>query len=129
MIEVLAPPELDMVTDPTLLYRILYNLGDNAIKYSDREVRFTVRSDGSETWIAVTDKGLGIAEEDIPRIFERFQQLDSSNTRRVGGVGLGLYLSERAAKALGGRIEVQSEVGVGSTFTLCLPRRFNPSPA
>ena len=128
-IEVLAPPELDMVTDPTLLYRILYNLGDNAIKYSDHEVRFTVRSDRDETWIAVTDRGLGIAEEDIPRIFERFQQLDSSNTRRVGGVGLGLYLSERAARALGGRIEVQSEVGVGSTFTLCLPRRFNPSPA
>jgi signal transduction histidine kinase len=128
-IEVLAPPELDMVTDPTLLYRILYNLGDNAIKYSDGEVRFTVRSDGDEAWIAVTDRGLGIAEADIPRIFERFQQLDASHTRRVGGVGLGLYLSERAAKALGGRIEVQSEVGEGSTFTLCLPRRFKPPAA
>ncbi len=123
-IEVLAPPELDMVTDPTLLYRILYNLGDNALKYSDLEVRFTVRANGDEALIAVTDRGLGVAEDDIPRIFERFQQLDSSNTRRVGGVGLGLYLSERAAKALGGRIEVQSEVGQGSTFTLCLPRRF-----
>jgi signal transduction histidine kinase len=123
-IEVLAPPELDMVTDPTLLYRILYNLGDNALKYSDDEVRFTVRANGDEALIAVTDRGLGIAEEDIPRIFERFQQLDSSNTRRVGGVGLGLYLSERGAKALGGRIEVQSEMGRGSTFTLRLPRKF-----
>jgi signal transduction histidine kinase len=123
-IEVLAPPQLDIVTDPTLLYRILYNLGDNALKYSDDEVRFTVRCDSDEAWIAVTDRGLGVAEEDIPRIFERFQQLDASHTRRVGGVGLGLYLSDRAAKALGGRIEVDSELGHGSTFTLCLPRKF-----
>jgi signal transduction histidine kinase len=123
-IEVLAPPQLDIVTDPTLLYRILYNLGDNALKYSDDEVRFTVRCDSDEAWIAVTDRGLGVAEADIPRIFERFQQLDASHTRRVGGVGLGLYLSDRAAKALGGRIEVDSELGQGSTFTLCLPRKF-----
>jgi signal transduction histidine kinase len=123
-IEVLAPPQLDIVTDPTLLYRILYNLGDNALKYSDDEVRFTVRSDADEAWIAVTDRGLGVAEGDIPRIFERFQQLDASHTRRVGGVGLGLYLSDRAAKALGGRIEVDSELEQGSTFTLCLPRKF-----
>jgi signal transduction histidine kinase len=112
---------IEITTDPTLLYRILYNLGDNAMKYSDREVRIRVRRDGEGVRIEVRDRGIGIAPEDIPRVFERFEQLESSRAHRVGGVGLGLYLSARAAQALGGRIEVESEVGMGSTFSLWLP--------
>jgi len=125
-IEVEAPSRAELVTDPTLLYRILFNLGDNALKYSDDEVRFVIESDDQEARISVRDRGIGIAPEDVPRVFERFQQLDPSHTRRVGGVGLGLYLSERAARALGGQIDVESLPGEGSTFTLRLPRNAAP---
>ena len=121
-VEVQAPSSIEISTDPTLLYRILFNLGDNALKYSDLEVRFVVEADEVEARISVRDQGIGIAADDVPRVFERFQQLDASHTRRVGGVGLGLYLSERAARALGGTIDVQSAPGEGSTFTLRLPR-------
>ncbi|HXY84206.1 MAG TPA: ATP-binding protein [Gaiellaceae bacterium] len=121
-VEVESPSRVELVTDPTLLYRILFNLGDNALKYSDHEVRFVIESDDEEARISVRDRGIGIAPEDVPRVFERFQQLDPSHTRRVGGVGLGLYLSDRAARALGGRIDVDSRPGEGSTFTLRVPR-------
>ncbi len=118
-----------VMTDRTLLYRILFNLGDNALKYSDGPVRFAVRrEDGGDVRIDVSDEGIGIAAQDIPRIFEQFEQLDGSSSRRVGGVGLGLHLGQRAAGALGGRIEVRSEPGEGSTFSLWLPPEC-PRPA
>ena len=110
-----------IVTDRTLLYRVLFNLGDNAIKYSDGPVRLEARPQDTGVRIDVVDEGIGIAPEDIPRIFEQFQQLDGSSLRRVGGVGLGLHLCARAADALGGRITVASEVGKGSRFSLWLP--------
>jgi signal transduction histidine kinase len=76
---------------------------------------------GGAVRIGVRDRGVGIAPEDLPKVFGRFQQLDQASARRVGGVGLGLYLSNRLARALGGRIEVVSTPGEGSTFTLVLP--------
>ena len=72
------------------------------------------------------DQGPGIAPRDIPRIFQQFEQLDGSSSRVVGGVGLGLHLVAKAAQVLGGRIDVQSDVGVGSTFSVWLPRAFAP---
>ena len=75
-----------------------------------REVRF-----------AVTDTGSGIAAEDARRLFRPFSQVDAGLTRRHGGTGLGLYISLRLAQLLGGRIDVQSEIDVGSTFTLAIP--------
>jgi hypothetical protein len=78
-IEVLAPPQLDIVTDPTLLYRILYNLGDNAMKYSDDEVRFTVRCDSDEAWIAVTDRGWASPRKTSSHL-RALQQLDAVST-------------------------------------------------
>jgi two-component system sensor histidine kinase SenX3 len=108
-------------SDPTLLYRILYNLGDNALKYSDDRVSLAARVRDGRVHIDVTDRGVGIDAADLPKVFDRFQQLEAAATRRVGGVGLGLYLSSRLAIALGGRIDVRSEPGRGSTFTLTLP--------
>jgi signal transduction histidine kinase len=110
-----------VTSDPTLLYRVLSNLGDNALKYSDGPVSLAARTVHDTIRVEVTDRGIGIAQDDLARIFERFQQLERSGGRRVGGVGLGLYLSSRLAALLGGRIDVRSEPGVGSTFTLILP--------
>jgi signal transduction histidine kinase len=116
-----ATDDTVVFTDRTLLYRILFNLGDNAIKYSDGRITLTSRAEGRGVRIEVSDEGIGIAGEDIPKVFEQFRQLDVSDARRVGGVGLGLHLSLKAAEALGGRIEVQSEPGSGSIFALWLP--------
>ena len=121
-----ATDDTVVFTDRTLLYRILFNLGDNAIKYSDGRVTLTSRADRGGVRIEVSDEGIGIAGEDIPKVFEQFRQLDASDARRVGGVGLGLHLSLKAAKALGGRIEVQSEPGRGSTSALWLPAEPTP---
>jgi hypothetical protein len=69
----------------------------------------------------VTDTGIGIPKELLPSIFERFRQLDSSDTRVYGGVGLGLYIAKKYATLLGGRIQVESKLGQGSTFVLRIP--------
>ena len=120
-IEISGPLRLQLVTDRTLLYRILFNLGDNALKYSDGTVRLVAGPDGDGVRIDVVDHGVGIAPADVPRIFEQFEQLDGSSSRRVGGVGLGLHLCARAAAALGGRIGVESLPGTGSTFSVWIP--------
>jgi two-component system sensor histidine kinase SenX3 len=123
IIEVEVPAGLQLQTDRTLLYRILFNLGDNALKYSDEAVRLSAGLEDGGIRIDVTDHGVGIAPEDVPRIFEQFEQLDGSSSRRVGGVGLGLHLCARASAALGGHIDVESEPGSGSTFSVWLPTR------
>jgi signal transduction histidine kinase len=115
------PPAL--TTDPDKLRQILVNLGGNAIKFTDRgtvqiQVGTTARGGVRFT---VTDSGVGIAREDLGRLFQRFTQLDSGLTRRYGGTGLGLYISRRLAQLLGGTITVESAPGVGSEFALELP--------
>jgi signal transduction histidine kinase len=122
-IEVVVQSGVEAVTDRTLLYRVLFNLGDNALKYSDGRVQLEARRDDGGVLIEVVDEGPGISGEDIPRIFEQFQQLDGSSSRQVGGVGLGLHLCRRAVETLRGRISVRSELGQGSTFSVWLPER------
>ena len=112
-----------MTTDIDKARQILVNLAGNAIKFSDSgEVRLSVGGEGAEVRFAVSDKGMGIAPNDVQRLFRPFTQLDSGLTRRHGGTGLGLYISDRLARLLRGRIEVVSMPGKGSTFTLVLPR-------
>lgn len=113
-------------TDPVRLRQILVNLAGNAVKFTERgEVRIAVRcvreGDGpARMQFAVADTGIGIDADKIPALFRAFVQADGSASRRYGGVGLGLAISYRLAEALGGQIEVASEPGKGSTFTLTI---------
>jgi PAS domain S-box-containing protein len=123
---VTMPEEDTMVqTDPRLLSQILINLINNAIKFTDVgkvQVMCTCRQvdDGPQMELSVIDTGAGIREEDRSKLFQAFSQLDSSSTRRFEGTGLGLYLSQKLATLLGGKILFSSELGKGSTFTLIL---------
>ncbi|HET7231864.1 MAG TPA: ATP-binding protein [Longimicrobium sp.] len=114
-------PELE--TDEAKVAQILRNFISNALKFTEGgEVRVTAREVG-EGWMemAVADTGIGISTEDSERVFEDFAQVDGALQRRRRGTGLGLPLSRKLAGLLGGRVEVRSQVGVGSTFTLTLP--------
>jgi signal transduction histidine kinase len=116
-----APP---LVTDADKLRQILVNLCGNAVKFTPAgAVSLAVEADGGALRCAVRDTGVGIAEGDLPRLFHPFTQLDQGLTRRFGGTGLGLYISQRLARLLGGRIDVESAPGAGSTFTLTIPLR------
>jgi signal transduction histidine kinase len=117
------PPTL--YTDADKVRQILVNLIGNAVKFTDRgRVDVVVDQRNGELTVQVRDTGIGIREADRARLFQPFAQLDAGLTRRHGGTGLGLYNSGRLAQLLGGRIDVQSEPGVGSTFTLVIPARY-----
>jgi signal transduction histidine kinase len=108
--------------DARRLTQVLLNLVGNAIKFTDSgfvEVRATQSGDCFE--FAVVDSGFGIAPADQARIFDEFQQVDNSSTRKKGGTGLGLSISRKIVELHGGRISVASEVGKGSTFTVTIP--------
>ncbi len=109
-------------TDRQLLGRVLSNLLDNALKYSDdgATCELGARADG-ELVFWVRDRGIGMAPEELDRIFERFYQVDSSATRRFRGAGLGLSMVRDLVRHLGGSVDVESAVGEGSTFTVHLP--------
>ena len=113
-------------TNSVRLQQILVNLVGNAIKFTEKGlVKITVgctrQDDGSARMqFEVADTGIGISEEEIGRLFQPFTQADMTSTRRFGGTGLGLAISKRLAKLLGGGIEVQSELGKGSTFILTI---------
>lgn len=108
-----------MTSDVEKIRQILVNLAGNAVKFTEHgEVRLELRQRGGEVSFTVRDTGIGIAAADMDRLFKPFAQLDTSLTRRHGGTGLGLYISRGLATLLGGRIEVESEPGMGSAFTL-----------
>lgn len=110
--------------------QILVNLIGNAVKFTDRGgVTVSLDCADEEVRFAVHDTGIGIAEDDLRHLFQPFAQVDGGLTRRHGGTGLGLYISRRLATLLGGRVDVRSAVGEGSTFTLVLPRRYRPDAA
>ncbi|MBW2690042.1 MAG: response regulator, partial [Deltaproteobacteria bacterium] len=107
-----------IVGDVTRLRQVLVNLTSNAIKFSQQgDIQIAVcKTEGSRLQFSVKDAGIGIPAEKIDKLFEAFTQVDSSTTRRYGGSGLGLSISARLVDLMGGKIWVESEEGVGSTF-------------
>ncbi len=119
------PAELTFVrTDSGKLKQILRNLIDNAIKFTEKgsvTVSAGYISEARAVQFKVADTGIGISKEHLPLIFEKFRQADSSETRPFGGVGIGLYIAKKLTESLGGKVDVESELGKGSTFTVTLP--------
>jgi len=115
---------LPVVGDPSALRRGLANLLSNAIRVSDPggAVEVTAGHDAEKVWMAVRDEGPGIADDDLQRVFLRFWRGDRSSAREDGRSGLGLAIVRQVAEGHGGQTTVRSTVGVGSTFTIWLPR-------
>ena len=109
--------------DETRLQEVLYNLLENAVKYSleNGEIRLQAARRGSEIVLSVSDDGIGISKDDIPRIFERFYRADKARTRELGGTGLGLAIVKHIAQLHGGRVEAESEPGRGTSIRVVLP--------
>jgi two-component system phosphate regulon sensor histidine kinase PhoR len=123
-----APDFSTIHADPTRLQEALYNLLDNAVKYSRKrgEIRLSARQRDGEIELAVSDDGIGIAKEDLPRIFERFYRADKARSpNRVRGTGLGLAIVKHIAQLHGGRVEADSELGKGTTIRVLIPMRNN----
>ena len=116
-------------TDPQRLEQVLKNLLSNAIKFTEAgQVRLSIRrAADSQIAFAVSDTGIGIGEDQQRRVFEAFHQADSTISRRYGGTGLGLSISRELVRLLGGRIDLESKPGQGSTFTVTLPESYDPA--
>lgn len=116
-------PKLDVLGDRSQLVSSMSNLVDNAIKYSEPGGIVSIESSivGQEVVVAITDHGIGISKQHQDRIFERFYRVDKARSRATGGTGLGLSIVRHIVLEHGGTIEVESEEGIGSTFTVRLP--------
>jgi two-component system, OmpR family, phosphate regulon sensor histidine kinase PhoR len=114
-------PKLE--ADESRLQEIIYNLLDNAVKYSQPGGQISLQAavSGDRVRISVSDEGIGIRENDLPRIFERFYRVDKARSRELGGTGLGLSIVKHIAQLHGGTAEAQSEPGKGTTISVFLP--------
>ncbi len=109
--------------DPDRVREVLQNLVDNAIKYTNEGgITITLTGDSSVAQVQISDTGIGIPEEDIPHLFQKFYRVDNSMTRSIGGTGLGLFISKKLVETYNGRIWVESRPAKGSTFFINLPR-------
>jgi len=121
----IACPSTEILADRLRLSRAFSNLLDNAIHYNrpGGRIRITGRPAGGGFILDVNDSGIGMRDEDLRRIFERFYRVEKSRTRDAGGTGLGLAIAKHAIESQGGTISVTSKLGAGSTFTIFLPNQ------
>lgn len=118
-----VPNHLYVSADFTKMERVLLNLLDNAVKYTERggRIRVGAQREGNHVRISVSDTGIGIPEDDLPHVFERFYRVDKARSRRMGGSGLGLAIVREIVEAHGGKASVQSRLGEGSVFSVEFP--------
>ncbi|BAY15373.1 two-component sensor histidine kinase [Nostoc sp. HK-01] len=118
-----CPTPLPLVlADVDRTEQVLVNLVGNAVRYTTNgSITVQLWPEASQLWIAVIDTGIGIAAQDLPHVFERFWRADQSRDRHSGGTGIGLTISRHLVELQGGIIQVESELGIGSTFRFCLP--------
>jgi len=123
ILELRCPRDLPTVlADRDRTEQVLVNLLGNAIRYTETgSITVEAAKINRQIWISITDTGVGIAESDLPFVFERFWRADPSRSSHSGGTGIGLAIARRLVELQGGRIEVISELGKGSTFRFCLP--------
>jgi two-component system, OmpR family, sensor histidine kinase ArlS len=110
--------QITVDTDEKKLKQLLYILLDNARKYSDEAITVMTGMNHGAAYIKVTDKGIGIRNDELPKVFDRFYRVDKARNRKKGGSGLGLSLAKEIADAIDIRISLESEEGVGTTATL-----------
>jgi two-component system phosphate regulon sensor histidine kinase PhoR len=126
--EVEAPEEVVLAGDKARLQQLFTNLIDNAIKYTSKgSIRITLEKERDSLLVRIRDTGIGIPKEEQDKIFKRFYRVDKSRSKESGGVGLGLNIAEWIARAHHGRIEVESVLNQGSTFTVYLSLPPNPT--
>lgn len=112
-----------VLADGDRLEQILVNLLGNAIKHTRRgQITLSAQAQGNQVWIAVTDTGIGIAQQELPHVFERFWQSSQVHPPAMSGTGIGLAITKRLVELQGGHIEVESTLGQGSTFRFSLPQ-------
>ena len=115
-----------IVADRTRIGQVLWNIVGNAIKFTDKGgINISARMEGNTALFYIRDTGIGIHQEDIPVVFEQFRQIDTSNTNKQGGTGLGMPISKRLVELHGGTIGLESKLGQGTTFWFTLPREPN----
>ena len=118
--------QISLLTDTNRIKQILKNLLSNAVKFTEKgNIEIILEENANDITVKVIDQGIGIAQEKLEHIFERFKQADGSTTRKYGGTGLGLAISKELALLLGGDIKAFSKLGEGSTFELILPKKTN----
>jgi signal transduction histidine kinase len=128
--QVETPQPATVVGSARDLSLLIRNLIDNAIRYTGPSGRITVRvaAQGGEVVLTVEDTGVGIPSRELPRVFERFYRVDRARSRETGGTGLGLAIVKHVAENHGGRVQVQSELGRGTTFEVRLPAAYPAGP-
>ncbi|MFO7963430.1 MAG: ATP-binding protein [Desulfobacterales bacterium] len=111
--------------DITLFEQAVINILDNAVKYSgeNSSVEIEAGEDASDIVVHITDHGIGISKEHLPRLFERFYRVDKARSRKIGGTGLGLSIVKHIVQAHGGKVTAESTLGKGTTFSIRLPKR------
>ncbi len=122
-IETSIADSCEMFADPGKLSQVCYNIIENAIKYTPDGGRITVnlRRSGRDAVLEIADTGVGIPEEDLPHVFDRFYRVDKARSRETGGTGLGLSIVQQIVRLHAGSVTVQSTAGAGTTFTVQLP--------
>ena len=120
------PKHCNVYADKGKIEQVLYNLLDNAIKFSNPGSKIIIKlyNKGEKQYCSVKDFGMGIPQESLDYIFERFYRVDKSHSREIGGTGLGLAITKSAVVAHRGAIKVQSKLGEGTTFTVRIPLRY-----